>query len=64
MILEQRGRDFRKITTDKGAPVGFASRLTNDKWCACDQHGVRIERAGVFPNPRLVKKWFESEERI
>lgn len=63
MILEQAGGDYRRILTDKGAIVGFASKLMNGKWCACDFDGVRIKRAGIFAQARHVKKWFENDER-
>lgn len=63
MKLQTAGKDFRRIVTDMGSVVGFASRLTNGKWCALDYHGVRITRAGVFDKPRQALKWFESEER-
>lgn len=63
MKLETAGKDFRRIVTDMGAVVWFASRLTNGKWCALDYNGVRIPRAGVFDKPRQVLQWFEKEER-
>ena len=58
MKLDRYDKDCYRVV-QAGVIVGFALRLSNDKWSACDLDAFRLTRR-QFGKPTEVRDWFAT----
>jgi hypothetical protein len=57
-IARKFDQNIFRILED-GKCIGFASRLSNERWIAVDEHDKRLSKQ-TFNTPFGVAKWFDE----